>query len=494
MSFRVESSLKEEGLNDEQRKRLERLKNEGAPKDLIGRVRAYVLRYHHGWEGDDKGSGPEGQESFVKKLGIEAAGSGAELQAIADLVTDTSRSEAGLQHKFGEGLADGAGDIAFVWNVLVKAFERNSENGHGNVKVLCGFLSGVFSRDQNAFNRLLDEAMERPVMRKRMPRLQASASLDTAGCDRLLLLLEDEAVAVTEFIALQGGGVTQGLSDEDIARLLRGLLRRDPGAEIALSVLRMHCFGSERQPGRFLRKVAIEVLENIGVEQWFDEGQRWALEGVAPLVLRGEDDESQSYARRVIWRVRRGVQSEGAGVRSLDGAIQTLFELQPDAALSVLIGEDTDKAAIERRQRLSGDGEKSVLLKIPSNVLLSWCRAGAETRWVHVAPLVQAFRVEEGKPAWSDQAQELLMNAPDGLKTEVAEGLASRIVEHPHGGWSGSLAEIFRGRIPLFEHLEAMLGPSHAECVARLRGQALERIRYEEERERARRQEEPRFE
>ncbi len=480
-------------LSGESRRRLERLEADGVPKSLIARIRTFVLNYRHGGPSNDNDEVYEGQDqqAFVKGIGREAARAEQSLSAIAELVTAV---RIGHQSAFGEGLAEGTLDIRSVWDVLVQAFERHPED-QGDVSVLRGFLAGVFLRDKGLFNTLLDEAMLRPKLARWLPSLQTSVPLDHAGVERLLRLLVDEAVPVNDFIKLSVGRATWLLSEAQLVRLIEGLCSRgDLGKRVLLDVLSMYCVGNEAPPDEAVRDAVVQFLGDVGASRWFDPDDSHDLGNLARYFLAGED--ARSHAVRVIDGVRLRMGNEWLFGNGQEGAISSLFELQPEIALDILVGDDSDEAAVERRHRLEGDGEKGVLEKVPSGTLISWCQSGPEARWVHVAPLVQAFEREREGTAlvWSDQARELLMNAPDGLKTKVAEGLASRIVEPPNGGWSGSLAEILRRRLPLFEQLEAMLGPSHAECVARLRGRALERIRYEEERERARQQEGLRFE
>lgn len=148
-----------------------------------------------------------------------------------------SRSWQLLAEGFGEGMATGAADINVVWGSLVRSFERHSE-GERDVRVLSGFLRGVFQRDQGACNAMLDSAMDRSALRVRMPSLQVGVPFDHAKCERLLMLLDEGAIPANQFVDLLNVWVTGSPSSEQLVRLIEGLRSKgDLGARVLLRAL-----------------------------------------------------------------------------------------------------------------------------------------------------------------------------------------------------------------------------------------------------------------
>ncbi|MDO4904295.1 MAG: hypothetical protein Q4A16_01880 [Lautropia sp.] len=259
---------------------------------------------------------------------------------------------------------------------------------------------------------------------------------------------------------------------------------------MALDVLCFHCFRSEVTPGALLREAAADVLEGLDVELWFDrDWQDDSLRKVLRYFLTQSGSSTRDFAQRVIENLRNRIEHQACGRwRDLDAAICLLFEYQPDAALSILVGDAEDEPSTRCRKALEGDGERSILQKLSLDALLVWCRSGPEARWVNVAPLVHAFSGAGSDCKWSDQARALLVEAPAQLKLNVAASLVSRITTDPHGSYLEPLSATMNGRLVLFDQLEVILGASCKEGVAHLKEQALAAIRERENSEERERQ------
>ncbi len=476
---------RDEGLPEKSRERLQRLVDDLQPVRLVDRVTTFVLHY---WQAgsfsfEEYKDQERAMSESVRRLGVEAARAEGEWQPIAELVTKVqSEGTEGRQRDFGLELAEGASDLRALWVVLVNAFESHSE-GERNVEVLCGFLSGVFKRDQRLFNEILDAAMERPILRNWIPLLQASVPIDGKGYERLIRLLDDESkIPEGSFSCLPSYGSTQELADGQIARLIEKLHAREHGADVAFELLFGHCEGCDGAPGPLLRQAAYRVLESLTAERWFGREfydmvpgmYQHMLERLAKVFLSGQEQETLASVHRIIGRIRDWADHRGCRPDDFDAAIaiMTLIQLHPSAALDMLVGDGVDETAKGWRQALESDGEWSIFQKLSPDDLLAWCRAGTGARWVHVAPLVQAWEGEGKDLRWSAHARALIESAPEPFRTEVADSFAYCIASPDNPRVGGALADDIAQRLPLFEELKTLLGPAHIEHVEQLRKQA----------------------
>jgi hypothetical protein len=179
--------------------------------------------------------------------------------------------------------------------------------------------------------------------------------------------------------------------------------------------------------------------------------------------------------------VRKGLEDYSLSSYSLTETLVALFEVQPKAALEILVADDTDEGhTYIRRRDLAGGRRSSALSGVPIEVLVTWCEEGGPERWAHVAPLLPAFEsgTDEAGLRWSEKVLTLLKRAPQPI--DVARSLVDLIEPM---SWSGSRAEAIKQRLPLLDGLARLLGPEHAEQIALWRSRITKTIDREARRE-----------
>jgi hypothetical protein len=178
-----------EEMESDARNRLIALERELRPRDLVQKVRSVVLsRSHAGVDLEEYVADLDPDEEYrraealAERLGEEVAIDDAALRdLLPDLVTAASSDRL---ITFGRGLAAGATAPRATWETLVAGFGGAPE-GKRTAQVLGGFLEKLATREPPLVNKLLDEAVEHPVLGVWFPWLQCALSIDQRGVERL---------------------------------------------------------------------------------------------------------------------------------------------------------------------------------------------------------------------------------------------------------------------------------------------------------------------
>lgn len=460
--------------------RLRKLEERARPQTLVEKVRAIVLNENSSmavdWEPrDDASSSYERAEQLARELGECVASDAAAFATLLPLVVV---NQLGQHRVFGGGLASGTANIMKCWNALIQAYEATPQ-AQRNVEVLRGFLSEVFNRDRDTFERLLDAAMQRTSLVRWVPVLQLGAPLDQTGCLRLLASMDNQAVSAGMFQELKLGGRTHGLEDRYLAALLRRLSLKPDGASVAIQILSMHIFDNPNPVGKEVTEVARTLILSAAIP---NERGRWDDDGaIAQLIakfLAGPDGESA--ARRLGEAWVEGFSACQLSECSRGKSMAALFAVQPEISLDTLVGDDTTGLADQRRDSLVGEHGYCALTDVPIETIVQWCSDGPPSRWARVAPLVAAFALDDTVQClrWTDRTLALLRCAPNPI--ELAEPLVASI--YPRS-WTGSRAESIRKRLPLLDELGRVLGMEHAQQIEAWRNSVLRDIDRESEQE-----------
>jgi hypothetical protein len=450
------------------RERLRNLEERARPQTLVARVKAIVLSGHFAGvdhsDGESASAGYERAEHQAREIGQLVAVDANALAAVLPLVVTNQQ---GRHWSFGAGLASKVARLEECWGALTQVFEATADEQR-NVQVLRGFLSEVFKRDRSVFERILDDAMERPSLAQWVPVLQLSAPLDDLGCTRLLASMDNPAVSAWVFQYLSLGRATQHLDDQHLAELLQRLSIKPDGLSIAIDIVSMHIHDNPEPMGLLVSDVARTLIANAPLVK-HHQGLDYALACVIRKFAVGA--EGEPAACRLLTNMRKSFEDFNFSRHDLRESLQALFQEQPNLALDILVGDEaTEDRARARRYSLAGGHRSSALAEVPIDALMQWCRSGPSGRWVRVAPLIPAFAPGETSQIaqWSERVLCLLQHAPEPAK--VAECLINLIEPM---SWSGSRAEVIRQRLPLLDQLANALGPEHANSVAGWRSQVM---------------------
>jgi hypothetical protein len=453
-------------LNAESLQRLTQLEEFLRPKDIVNCVRGIVLGERGGGlELDDFDDDDDEEEvttterlkraaMAVQELGKDVA---TDEKAIATLVPELIGGS-GRLGEFGHGLALGAITPRDMWNRLVAAVALSEKP---NMQVLCGFLSGLQTRDIAQTNALLDDAIADATLGEWLPELQASVTIDEAGVRRLRRALELDRAPVGHFFVLVYGGVCEPISGPAFRDLMLAIGAKPDGNRVALEILsmRLHSDGTaKRKPlpetveaGRLL--LAQHQFSRRGNAADHDD---YKLGVVASNCLIGP--EGAPVAQQ-IWRdLKDAIERYDAYAWEQDDLLRGLFKTQPVTMLDELVaGSDADRRKSIEIIHEAMRHSQHPLNVVPDQLLLDWCDADPNVRYPFAAATALLFaRPNDQTPhEWQPIAKKLLERAPDPVA--VFQAISLRLWPM---SFSGSVASKFESRLQLLDKLEVGSDPA----------------------------------
>ena len=508
-----------EKMGEESRNALLALDRLTSPKDLLSRMRVLVRGNHLVWDifgGEDSSGWDPDADRMAQKLGQELAQKVDLLHEAARLVTGPDAVSS--TYDVGKGLASYARDMENVWWILVGGFISWRERER-NPFALKGYLEGVFERDVRLSNKLLNEAVEKPELRKHVPFLQSRFPLDDQGCGRLLVLMKQADVGAMSFVYVLNGQPGErsfdgSYPDYYAVKILEGLLGKEGGASVAIQALSFYVYQRESIVDQSLSEVAYKVLELVvldiangdtGLPRYYD--LVYPVERVIKFFLGSAAgvgvEEREIRSRHIMQRLMDEVGPRRIFlVPNFDVILRAFCCVQGKVVLDFMVGDDDDGGAECRRFNLRqegpyGDGDNP-LIEISVDTLLQWCQSKGSGCWVNAANAVPVILpVKDGgtesRWQWSLLAVSLLNGAPNPCM--VAEALVKRI--RPDS-LVGVTSQLLMERLPLLDRLFEMLGSKCSDKMEGWRSELMDKIydekKREEKAEKARQKEMARFE
>lgn len=476
------------GMEEEDRKALNELEEVARPKSLLSRLWVLVFGGHFWVDFSDSEDSPDQQlamDDMAERMGEELAESEVLLPEAARLVTGVREGrQPSNTYVFGKNLAIHISSIKKGWEIFLEVFESRPESERDAV-ALRGYLEGVLERAPTLFNEIIDEVAGRSGLVRYIPLFQACAAFDDIARERLLRVMESPEVVAGDFVCVGYSSSFRAASDKDVAIVLKGLLDMDGGPLVAITVFSCNIRDDRKAVDPCLLDVAYEVLE-AALVSWVrrevgagvSAGVDFHFRRVIEFLLGGGSGVDRNIAEERTRRILRNLVGKARYVHlwpilDLREGVKALFRVQPMVALDILVGDDDGVEAQRRRAGFKIGEEYSSLSDVPTEVLIKWCRAGGEHRWIHVVSVVPAIAVggEGRKWQWSPQVVALLENTPSPC--DVAGVLVKRI---PPSVWSGSVAEAIRERLPLVDQLEDIMDAAYSDKVAEWRKWLQDRI------------------
>ena len=158
------------------------------------------------------------------------------------LLPDLVSSTGSRLHIFGRGLADGCGDKHEMFNILRVEIERTSPENR-NISVLLGFLSASAGSDPSFYNSILDSLVSDDVLGRWFPIFQTISTIDQRGVERLHEALDLGKAQIHTFSDLAFGGARESINDDQLAGLLKKILSKEEGIDVAIEILQMRLYG-----------------------------------------------------------------------------------------------------------------------------------------------------------------------------------------------------------------------------------------------------------
>ena len=177
--------------------KLESLEVELAPKCLLDKIKAYVLRGYDSWSLDDEFNEDEPHSEDKanlrlaeksEKLGEEFALSGQPIALLGrDLLANNGES---FLYDFGKGLAKGAMNVEGIWEEL-RDFLHQSSIENCNISLFRGLIEVVDRSNRSLAQGLLDQCLDEPLLRRNLVLLHPTMQYDTVDFNRCIKALDD---------------------------------------------------------------------------------------------------------------------------------------------------------------------------------------------------------------------------------------------------------------------------------------------------------------
>lgn len=484
LGFRMGLRFDGDAMPEDVRARLVALIDRLKPADLLHQARAIVLsRRGGGWDVAD-GEPDDGDamtpweraSQMAKEIGVALA-KDEEIRRrfIAELFSGHHPPRA---FECGIGLANGAADLAAMWQELVDAYAAAAPDQR-NGTLLGGFLHGAHVRDPALADGVLEAAVDNLALAPILPYLQARVAIDTNGISRLRRAIAHGVLSARNFLSIANGSVGESPPDE-LAALLLDIAGLPDGVEIGLDILHMRFYldiedQRPRSPG--LICVGRQLLSRVD----FAKTQilhDFEMHTVIRVCCAGSAGEST--LRDICARVRAGLETADFSARDLGYVLKALFETHPLIALDEFLLPELNP---KNRRLFHGDyGFGTPVEELNADILLQWAVMDPDQRFPLLGRAIAMFKRQRGEDenAVSPLFLQILEQAPD--KRAFIEDLWSRL--HPRG-LSGSLAQALAGRRVAIYELGETLGGEVQTWISGLLPELDRWIEHERTRDRA---------
>ncbi|PYF99982.1 hypothetical protein D893_02534 [Thioalkalivibrio sp. ALE21] len=457
LACRVALRFEGDARPDDVRERLVALIAHLKPADLLHKARAIVLsRGVTGWamedgEPDDGDAmKPWGRVSqMAQDIGVELANDQeTRREFVQELLSARHPQRA---YECGIGLANGAADLAAMWQELVDASAAVTDQR--NAALLGGFVWGAHIHDAALLDGVLEGAIDNPDLAPSLPYLQARVAIDATGISRLRRAIARGALSAPDFTSIANGSVGES-PPEDLGRLLLDIAELPDGIEIALDIIHMHfyCHRKDQHPeSPELISVGRQLLRRAEFTRT-QKLQDFGMGTVIRVCCAGSDGEVT--LRSICARVRAGLETVYLSAYSLGYLLKALFETHPLIALDEFLLPDPEA---NNRGLFDRDfGPESPIEELSPDILLQWAGLAPNQRFPLLGRSIAMFRSQQGdeENAVSPLFMTILEQAPD--KGAFLGDIWLRL---PPTCWTGSLADILeRRRVAICELGEALGG------------------------------------
>ena len=461
------------GFNDDVKEKLYRLDKLLRPVSLLEKARTFALSNQHGSfdledDFDDEeapSAGYRRAEETTRRIGSEVAQDAETLNALLPDIVSTYNVRL---FDFGIGLAEGSGDKKVLFQALHDAFGKTTPEMR-QISVFRGFLSSCAKSDPSFNNSTLDDLVKDELLGEWFPEFQVTSTIDQRGVERLHEALDLGKAHIHSFQYLAWGSVHKSINDDDLAGLLKKILLKEGGVNVALDILQMRFHGKEKETSKYSDDL-IAVAQDVMTAFSFEKRQNnhdYELTEVVGLCL---DGTKGSHAATIMCQNLAKAISENR-VYSFDfpQLLNKLAKVQPTIFLDVFLAGD-DVEDYQRRRMFSDDIEPhdNPLNQISDIDILSWCEKDTSSRYPLVASAVKAFRQSDktGKYEWKPFVYTIFD------KTPVLEDVLKRFADALRPiSWGGSRADILERRAVLYLNL---YGHDNEEVAAWAKSQHIE--------------------
>lgn len=441
----------------------------------------------------------------MEELGEAAATTdGLLLELLPQLISTESGASA---FHFGVGVGKKIAGPSWILNAA-KEHIATATTGTVGVYFLRGLLNGWHHASPASAEQFLDSAVSDAIWGKWIMDLHCCIPMNQAAYARILRSIQAGNAPAWQYSYLGMGRQTDSFSVEEIGQLLSAIALLPDGGVVSIDVLSMVVYCASDHDDEYQESLAATCLNLLGSVEWgkvlggrANSGSRLKRIFEFSLQRLASSDAALEVLNGLV-AFARTEECSYSDRHAIKDAISSLLRHMPRRALDAIYvpGEEAYYRQVSPViGNTYSDRKETALSVLPVDVLVDWCNVSPPDRYVFAARSCRLFdtrirgseehnsidSVEDSELVISETALAVLANAPD--KKAVVEAYLKRFTP---SGWSGSLAEILKKRIPLLDTLslgnEEQLKPVLATARASLeRRIAAEELREdEEERER----------
>lgn len=444
-------------------------------------------------------------DQAVEELGEAAATvDGLLLELLPQLILAKSGASAFL---LGVGVGKHIADPSWIFDAAKEHIATAAPDTVG-VSFIRGLLKSWHHASYSSAEEFLDSAVSDAIWVKWIMDLHRSIPMNQAAYARIHQSIKAGNTPAWQYSYLGMGRQTDSFSVAEIGELLSAIALLPDGGAVFLDVLSMVVYCASDRDDAHKESLAATSLNLLGSAEW-----RKVLEGRSNSGYRLKNILEFSLKRLAFSDAALDVLSSLVAFArtkecsysyrdAIKGAISPFLRYMPQLALDAIYipGEE----AYYRQMspvigRPNSDRRETAVSVVPVDALIDWCNTSPPDRYVFAARSCKLFdtrgraseehvsidSVDDTDLVISEAALAVLANAPD--KKAVIECYLMRFTP---SGWSGSLAEILKKRIPLLdalnlgnaEELKPVLSRARASLERRIAEEELRE--YEEERER----------
>lgn len=470
--------------------RLLRLEQSLRPSGLAARVQTYVLSRTQNHldivdiaASDDSPQSSqdafESVEKIAESLGRETV---SDSETLEKLLPYLLAAPVGRLRSFGSGLAIGSKDVPALWKKSCSVLSRLPVNTR-NVALLFGILSVEGVRNPELANRLLDEAVDDPVLGPHFPELQTATQIGEIEAERLSKSLKAGLADIENYQSLGFGRAADAIPSDTLKRLLLQIADREGGFSVAAEIFGMRMYsiknGSMAVDEHTLM-LGRELLLRLDFQS-HDEMNAHRVNEIARFCLDGEI--AAPTASALCERLARKLSATNSGAWNFSQMAETLFRLHPIISLDNLVARSRPEKYWPLRKYFSVNNSSPVDA-VPTDMLLIWADRNGSERYPKLASEIRLVETDGAEAnSFSELALHLFDRAPN--RAQILEMYSPRLIP---SGWSGSLADVLAPYLiavqRLQQHSDKQLSDWAIAQERRLR------IRIEQERQQDRRTDE----
>lgn len=418
--------------------KLNSLERELAPKCLLDKIKVYVLSGHCYWLLDDEFNEDNTDSEIkaklrlaekVKKLGEEFAHSGQPISSLGQDLFSTNGDS--FLDDFGKGLAKSAMNVERTWEELIDLLHQSSIENF-NVSLFRGLIEVVGKSDRQFAQRLLNQCLDDPLLRKSIVELHPSEQFDRVDFDRCIKALEDPEVNRSAYGVLFRRKIYPNLQNQWLIELADRLLALDGGEMVILIEF-----------SRMLRNTASEM------DSLCSEFHRIGLKAAKTRLHRDQPDLGgtvDGYMRRVVKAALTYEDNEEEKIAWIDSifdlvdtrhgylhyfgnTIRTTAENMTNDFLGRVFSGDEETQ--KNRKNFIGRGREDQfpLDAVNIDILINWCKINEDRgAWPVIASGIFPWKTKmsDRLVEISDVALKFLEAAPN--KEDILEAYSCKII------------------------------------------------------------------